>query len=39
MGALPTYQNHVQPLAADLAPSFFGAGGPRMAEAGVELRV
>src|SRR5438309_4281129 len=27
----------VQPLRASLAPRFFGAGGPRMAEAGVEL--
>lgn len=26
-----------QPLRASLAPRFFGAGGPRMAEAGVEL--
>src|SRR3954451_7169325 len=32
-----TYSNDLQPLAADLAPRFFGAGGPRMAEAGVEL--
>ena len=37
IGALPTYQDQVQPLSADLAPRFFGAGGPRMAEAGVEL--
>jgi lipid-A-disaccharide synthase len=34
---LPTYSNDLQPLEADLAPRFFGAGGPRMAEAGVEL--
>ncbi len=33
----PTYSNDLQPLQADLAPRFFGAGGPRMAEAGVEL--
>jgi lipid-A-disaccharide synthase len=32
-----TYTSNVQPLSADLAPRFFGAGGPRMAEAGVEL--
>ncbi len=37
MERLPTYSNNVQPLNADLAPRFFGAGGPRMAEAGVEL--
>src|SRR5580700_11358494 len=34
---LPTYTNDLQPLEADLAPRFFGAGGPRMAAAGVEL--
>jgi len=34
---LPTYTNDHQPLYADLAPRFFGAGGPRMAEAGVDL--
>lgn len=33
----PTYSTNVQPLEADLAPQFFGAGGPRMAKAGVEL--
>jgi lipid-A-disaccharide synthase len=33
----PTYSDNVQPLRADLAPRFFGAGGPCMAEAGVEL--
>jgi lipid-A-disaccharide synthase len=33
----PTYSHDFQPLHADLAPRFFGAGGPRMAEAGVEL--
>jgi lipid-A-disaccharide synthase len=33
----PTYSANVQPLEADLAPRFFGAGGPRMAAAGVEL--
>ena len=27
----------LQPLRADLAPRFFGAGGPRMAAAGVDL--
>lgn len=32
-----TYRADLQPLEADLAPSFFGAGGPRMADAGVEL--
>jgi len=31
------YTIEAQPLNADLAPRFFGAGGPRMAEAGVEL--
>src|SRR5690242_17451573 len=34
-----TYSTDVQPLRADLAPQFFGAGGPRMAEAGMELVV
>ena len=33
--AVPTAD--FQPLHASLAPKFFGAGGPRMAEAGVEL--
>ena len=33
----PTYATDVQPLRSDLAPRFFGAGGPRMAAAGVEL--
>jgi lipid-A-disaccharide synthase len=37
IGRLPTYSDNVQPLRADLAPQFFGAGGPRMAAAGVEL--
>jgi lipid-A-disaccharide synthase len=32
-----TYSNDLQPLQSDLAPRFFGAGGPRMAQAGVEL--
>jgi lipid-A-disaccharide synthase len=32
-----TYTSDAQPLRADLAPRFFGAGGPRMAAAGVEL--
>src|SRR5947207_1922910 len=32
---LPTEEN--QPLYASLAPRFFGAGGPRMAEVGVDL--
>lgn len=36
-GRVSTYSNNVQPLRADLAPVFFGAGGPRMAEAGVDL--
>jgi lipid-A-disaccharide synthase len=31
------YSDDLQPLQADLAPRFFGAGGPRMAAAGVEL--
>jgi len=34
---MPTYSANAQPLQADLAPIFFGAGGPRMAEAGVKL--
>jgi lipid-A-disaccharide synthase len=34
---IPTYTADLQPLRADLAPRFFGAGGPRMAEAGVDL--
>ena len=33
--AVPT--NDLQPLRTGLAPRFFGAGGPRMAAAGVEL--
>jgi lipid-A-disaccharide synthase len=37
LAARNTYSTNVQPLEADLAPRFFGAGGPRMAEAGVEL--
>jgi lipid-A-disaccharide synthase len=32
-----TYATDVQPLRSDLAPRFFGAGGQRMAEAGVEM--
>jgi lipid-A-disaccharide synthase len=32
-----TYTTNVQPLNADLAPQFFGAGGQNMASAGVEL--
>ena len=32
-----SYATDVQPLRADLAPRFFGAGGPRMMGAGVEL--
>jgi lipid-A-disaccharide synthase len=31
------YSTDLQPLHADLAPRFFGAGGPCMAKAGVEL--
>lgn len=31
------YSSDLQPLNADLAPRFFGAGGPCMAETGVEL--
>ena len=34
-----TYSTDLQPLQSDLAPRFFGAGGPRMAAAGVELAV
>lgn len=37
LARIPTYSDNVQPLQADLAPRFFGAGGPRMAAAGVEL--
>jgi lipid-A-disaccharide synthase len=33
------YSEDLQPLDADLAPRFFGAGGPRMAAAGVELAI
>lgn len=33
----PTSSNDYQPLHASLEPRFFGAGGPRMAAAGVEL--
>ncbi len=33
----PTYTSDLQPLSADLEPRFFGAGGPCMAAAGVEL--
>jgi lipid-A-disaccharide synthase len=32
-----TYTTDLQPLRSDLAPRFFGAGGPRMADAGVEM--
>src|ERR1043166_3663270 len=31
------YTEEAQPLYTGLEPKFFGAGGPRMAEAGVEL--
>lgn len=34
---ISTYSANVQPLESDLAPQFFGAGGPRMAATGVEL--
>jgi lipid-A-disaccharide synthase len=34
---MPTYSDNHQPLQSDLAPAFFGAGGPRMAAAEVEL--
>ena len=37
IGRRSTYSANVQPVEADLAPRFFGAGGPRMVEAGVEL--
>jgi lipid-A-disaccharide synthase len=40
-GAVPAAQfqitNDLQPLTTPLAPAFFGAGGPKMAAAGVEL--
>jgi lipid-A-disaccharide synthase len=36
--AVPATDDY-QPLRTNLAPVFFGAGGPRMAEAGVELAV
>ena len=39
LGRQPTYTTDSQPIQADLAPRFFGAGGPRMAAAGVELAV
>ena len=35
--APPSNTNDLQPLTTSLAPRFFGAGGPRMASAGVEL--
>jgi lipid-A-disaccharide synthase len=42
-GALPAAQFQItgdaQPLTASLAPRFFGAGGPEMAAAGVELEL
>ena len=34
-----TYSADVQPLRSSLAPRFFGAGGPRMAAAGVEMEI
>src|ERR1700733_4682776 len=34
MARVSTYSVNVQPLRADLAPTFFGAGGPAMANAG-----
>jgi len=34
-----TYSTDVQPLRSSLAPRFFGAGGPRMAAAGVEMEI
>jgi len=37
--ARSTYRTDVQPIEADLAPRFFGAGGPRMADAGVEVEI
>jgi lipid-A-disaccharide synthase len=38
IGAIPPpITDDFQPLESTLAPRFFGAGGPRMAEAGVEL--
>ena len=37
IGQISTYSTNLQPLQADLAPAFFGAGGPAMAHAGVEL--
>jgi lipid A disaccharide synthetase len=35
--AEPIFTTDFQPLRTTLEPRFFGAGGPRMAEAGVEL--
>jgi lipid-A-disaccharide synthase len=35
--AKPIFTTDLQPLRTSFAPRFFGAGGPRMAEAGVEL--
>lgn len=34
-----SYTPHAQPLRTGLEPRFFGAGGPRMAEAGMELAI
>lgn len=39
IGEHSTYTKNLQPLESDLAPEFFGAGGPKMAEAGVKLEV
>jgi lipid-A-disaccharide synthase len=39
IAGLPASEENRQPLRSTLAPRFFGAGGPRMAEAGVELAV
>lgn len=39
VGRRSTYSLDRQPLESDLAPRFFGAGGPRMAAAGVDLAV
>src|SRR5438128_4088340 len=37
MQAEPIYTTDYQPLYGSFEPRFFGAGGPRLAEAGVEL--
>ena len=39
LGRQNNYTGDVQPVRTDLAPVFFGAGGQRMAEAGVEMSI